>query len=94
MIREGLNVHRFYHVSDWKNLSKKLYSSQLSYIHCPDAEKETVLNELHLLYREGIFSKSNEISKEKLEKIRSYATFNVYNKGVRILKWKGIRIYE
>ena len=56
----------------------------LSYIHCPDSDKEVVLNELHLLYKEGIIDKSNEISKESIEKIMQYATFSVLQPRKRI----------
>ena len=49
----------------------------LSYIHCPDPDKEVVFNELYLLYKEKIFDKSNEISKKNLEKIMYYSTFKV-----------------
>ena len=49
----------------------------LSYIHSPDDNEEKILRELNILQKLRILSKNNEISKEELDMIKKYKTYEI-----------------
>lgn len=49
----------------------------LSYIHSPDDNKEKILRELNILQKLRILSNNNEISKQELDIMKKYKTYDV-----------------